>query len=75
MIAAFQRTALVLSYQFYRSRRTQCLEKPISWVVGPDEYASMVIQIAGVMPLSYSISFTEENVFQAGYDHTPRTSD
>lgn len=74
MVVAFQRAALVVSYQLHRLRRRQLKAQPISWVIGPDECASMVLQIAGAIPGSYSVSFTEEVAYQAGYDHPLRTS-
>jgi hypothetical protein len=74
MITQFQRTALVLSYQFHRARRAQLRSKPISWVVGPDECASMIIQIAAALPGSFSVSFTDETAYEQGYDLRLRTS-
>lgn len=74
MVAVFQRAALIVSYQVHRVRRGAVMKQPISWVVGPDECASMVLQIAGAIPGSYSVSFTEEAVYQARYDHRLRTT-
>jgi len=73
LVAAFQRAALVVSYHVYRTRRASLRRTPISWVVGPDECASMVLQIAAAIPGSYSVSFTEEVAYQAQYDHPLRT--
>lgn len=73
LVAAYQRAALVISYHVHRARRTSLRRTPISWVVGPDECASMVLQIAAAIPGSYSVSFTEEVAYQAQYDHPLRT--
>jgi hypothetical protein len=74
MVTVFQHAALVLSYHIHRTQRAKRRSKSISWVVGPDECASMVIQIAGAIPSSYSVSYTQEVVYQAGYDHPLRTT-
>lgn len=73
IVAAFQRAALVLSYQFHRFQRGSRGTRPISWVVGPDECASMVRQIAGALPGSYSVNFSEEFVYNFSYDYRFRT--
>lgn len=73
LVASFQRSALVVSYHAYRLRRASLRHTPISWVVGPDECASMVLQVSAAIPGSYSVSFTEEAVYQARYDHPLRT--
>ncbi|MEO7720530.1 MAG: hypothetical protein ABIS08_01285 [Pseudolysinimonas sp.] len=73
LVATFQRVALVVSYQVNRMRARRLRERPISWVVGPDECASMVLQIARAIPGSYSVSFTEEPVYADSYDHKFRT--
>jgi len=73
LVALWQRAALVMSYQANRLRRARLRRTPISWVVGPEECASMVLQIAGAIPGSYSVSFTEEVAYASGYDHRFRT--
>ena len=68
-VTRVQRLILVISYflhglEPWRSRRAR-----ISWVVGPDECASMVLQIAAAIPGSYSVSFVEEVAYSGrGYD-------
>ena len=74
IVVAFQRAALVVSYTLFRLQRDRLRRKPISWVVGPDECASMVLQIAGAIPASYSVSFTDEVAYEARYDHPLRTT-
>jgi hypothetical protein len=74
LVAAYQRLALVVSYHVHRARRASLSRSPISWVVGPDECASMVLQISAAIPGSYSVSFTEEVAYQAKYDHPLRTT-
>jgi len=71
--ALAQRAALVTSYHVNRARRSGLRERPISWVVGPDECASMVRQIAGAIPNSYSVNFTQESVYGWEYDYKFRT--
>lgn len=73
LVVAFQRAALVTSYQLNRIRRGRLRQHPISWVVGPEECASMVLQLAGAIPNSYSVSFTEEVAYASSYDHRFRT--
>ena len=73
LVVALQRAALVLSYHAHRIRSGRLKRQPISWVVGPEECASMVLQIAGAIPGSYSVSFVEEPVYRATYDHRLRT--
>lgn len=73
IVATVQRAALVLSYHVNRLRRKWLRRDQISWVVGPDECASMVLQIAGAIPQSYSVNFTEEFVYGREYDYRFRT--
>jgi hypothetical protein len=73
VLVRLQRVALVLSYHIHRLRRRKGLDASISWVVGPEETASMVLQIAAAIPDSYSVSFTEEIVYSDQYDHRFRT--
>jgi hypothetical protein len=68
----YQRAALVLSYRLNRLRRRRL--PAISWVVGHDEVASMLAQIARVVPGSFSVSFTEEVAYDIVYDHRLRFS-
>jgi hypothetical protein len=71
LVSAFQRFALVLSYHWYRLRGVRSL-RAVSWVVGPEECASMVLQIAGAIPGSFSVSFTTETAYEGHYDFQPR---
>jgi len=73
VLAVCQRAALVVSYQLNRLRKARLKRRPISWVVGPEECASMVLQIAAAIPGSYSVSFTEEVAYASSYDHRFRT--
>ncbi len=73
IVATFQRAALVASYNVNRLRRGRLRQNPVSWVVGPDECASMVLQIAGAIPWSYSVNFTQEFVYARQYDYRFRT--
>jgi hypothetical protein len=73
LVAAYQRAALVLSYNLNRARRSKLRQHPVSWVVGPDECASMVSQISGAIPGSYSVNFSEEFVYTSVYDYRFRT--
>ncbi len=73
LVAFLQRAALVLSYQVHRTQRARLRSTPISWVVGPDECASMVLQIARTIPASYSVNFTEQAVYASKYDYRFRT--
>ncbi len=72
LVALYQRAALIVSYHVNRLRRGSLRRRSISWVVGPDECASMVIQISGAIPGSYSVAFTQEAAYAAGYDHRLR---
>lgn len=74
MVVVFQRAALVASYQFHRLQRAHLKQKSISWVIGPDECASMVFQIAEALPGSYSVNFSEEFVYTSSYDYRFRTN-
>lgn len=73
VVVAFQRAALVVSYQFHRMKRKQLSRQPISWVVGPDEVASMVAQIARAVPNSYSVNFTVVTAYDHAYSYLPTT--
>lgn len=73
IVAAFQRIALVASYNVNRLRRKRLSNDPITWVVGPDECASMVQQISRAIEGSYSVNFSEEFVYKTAYDYRFRT--
>ncbi|MCA0217286.1 MAG: glycosyltransferase [Actinobacteria bacterium] len=74
IVAMLQRALLVASYNVNRLIRRRLSRDPISWVVGPDECASMVLQLSGAIPGSYSVNFTEEFVYATNYDYRFRTS-
>lgn len=69
IVAAVQRVLLMTSYQMNRLRRRSLARTPISWVVGPEDVASMVLQIARAIPGSYSVNFTDDAAYDGGYDH------
>lgn len=73
ILPAYQRAALVLSYHVHRAQRQRLMKQPISWVVGPDECASMVLQIARAIPDSYSVNLTQEFVYDSTYSFRFRT--
>lgn len=73
MVIAYQRVALVVAYWLYPLRPWRVRTRTISWVVGPDELASMVIQISRVVPDSYSVAYIQEAAYDHGYDHRFRT--
>jgi hypothetical protein len=67
LVVAYQRTAVRLSYAFHRAFRRRLPR--ITWVVGPEEVASMLGQIARAVPGSYSVSFVDETAYDISYDH------
>lgn len=73
MVAAVQRAVLVVSYHFHRLRRRGREQKPISWVVGPEDVASMVLQISRAIPRAYSVNFTDAAAYDGRYNHRWRT--
>lgn len=73
VMPTYQRAALVVSYTVNRWRRRSLQKSPISWVVGPDECASMVTQLARAIPGSYSVNFTEQTTYVTSYDFRFRT--
>lgn len=66
-IAVAQRVLLITSYHVHRLRRRRLPE--ISWVVGPEDVASMVLQIGGAIPGSYSVNFSGDAAYDGGYTH------
>ena len=70
LVIRYQRAALVVSYAIHRRRRL----RPITWIVGPEEIASMVGQIAGAIPGSYSVCFSENTSYDIAYDYRLRFS-
>lgn len=73
VMPAYQRSALVASYTINRLRRRSLQKSAISWVVGPDECASMVVQLANAIPGSHSVNFTEQTTYASRYDFRFRT--
>lgn len=70
LVRLYQRPALVLSYAVHRRRKLP----RITWVVGPEEIASMLGQIAGAIPGSYSVCFSANTSYDITYDHKFRFS-
>jgi hypothetical protein len=70
LVKHYQRAALVLSYAVHRRRRLPA----ITWVVGPEEIASMLHQIARAVPGSYSVCFSANASYDIVYDHRFRFS-
>ncbi|MEV1129866.1 hypothetical protein [Agromyces sp. NPDC049794] len=60
---AVQRVLLVVSHAVHRTTR-----RDITWVVGPDELASMVGNIADAVPGSYSVSLSPHRFYPRTYD-------
>ncbi len=73
IVAVFQRALLVASYNANLLIRRRLRSESISWVVGPDECASMVLQLSRAIPGSYSVNFTEEFVYATNYNYRFRT--
>lgn len=63
-----QRALLTVSYAVTGRRRSD--ERPISWVVGTVEIASMVASIAAAIPDSYSVCLERHRFFDDHYDFT-----
>lgn len=67
-----QKVLLVGSYQFHRLFGTG---RPIDWVVGPDELASMVYQIRQALSRGFSVCFTRDGPYDLEYDYRYRQAD
>lgn len=63
LVAALQRAAATTAYSKYSKSKAT---RQISWVIGPDEVASMVRSIADAIPGSFSVSLTK-HPFYADY--------
>lgn len=72
LILWWQRLLLWASYTWHGLTLRGSRKRTISWVVGVDEIASMVIQIASVIPDSYSVSFQRLHYYanHIGYDYS-----
>ncbi|MDF2573189.1 MAG: hypothetical protein K0S05_101 [Agromyces sp.] len=66
---AVQRVLLVVSRAVHRATR-----RDITWVVGPDELASMVGHIADAVPGSYSVSLSPHRFYRRTYDRLLSTA-
>ncbi len=75
IVQACQRTALRMSYWAHRLTTGRSRRDSISWVVGPDDVASMVVQIASAISNSYSVSFSQNPSYAYAYDHRCHTRD
>lgn len=64
-----QRVIAGLSYRVH-ARRPKTAE--ISWVVGPEEIASMLSSIAHALPNSYSVCLVPHAFYSGPYDYTPK---
>lgn len=66
---AAQRVILALGA---RSARVGRRRPPISWVIGPDEIASMVMRLSEAVPDSFSVSLTRHVFYDFDYDFSFR---
>jgi len=76
-ITAYQRTALIFADVWYRICTPRHRRGEISWVVGPDDIASMVQQISRAIPRSFSVSMFPHASYTENYDYfirAPRDS-
>ncbi len=62
--ALLERLVLLCAYQYFARIKRRGMERDISWVVGPLEIASMIRQLSGVIPRSYSVSFGTSAFYQ-----------
>lgn len=72
LILWWQRLLLWASYTWHGLALKRSRKGGITWVVGPHEIASMVTQIASVIPNSYSVTFEQHRSYasSATYDYT-----
>lgn len=69
LVFAGQKVLLIASYWYHRFFMPRAKKRSVDWVVGPDELASMVYQIARSLPGSFSVSFTQDNAYEFEYDY------
>ncbi|KTR86489.1 glycosyltransferase family protein [Leucobacter chromiiresistens] len=69
VVAPLQRA--VAAWSFRRARR-RAPEEPISWVIGPEETATMVRSMARGVPGSYTAVLKPHPFYSGGYDYEPR---
>lgn len=60
LVLLVQRTLLWLSYHWYRLTLRESRKRPVTWVVGTYEIASMISQIARAIPGSFSVALDED---------------
>lgn len=73
LVLGFQRMLLWLSYTVHRVI-ARGAAGTISWVVGPDEVASMVSHMSVALPGSHSVSLTRNKYYDFAYDTTLEVS-
>jgi hypothetical protein len=72
LIVGYQRGALVVAHAWYRLTTNRSRRASISWVVGADDVASMVLQISGAIPHSFSVSFFPHASYANAYGYSLR---
>ena len=69
MVFLLQKLLLTLGYRFYRRRAKRGMPgRQISWVVGTNEIASMLHQVASAIPGSYSVCLSANPYYDYAYD-------
>lgn len=63
-----QKMLLVVGYRYYSRPSRLARARTISWVVGPNEIASMVFQLAAAIPDSYSVNLSARTYYGFTYD-------
>jgi hypothetical protein len=70
--SGLERGILAVAFVYFRRTRKRAGTPKISWVVGAHDVASMITQIASVIPGSYSVALTRPRIYDADrYDWTP----
>lgn len=73
ILFAVQKVLLVFGYWCFRvSARRHVAAPSISWVVGPNEIASMVYNVSKAIPGSHSVSLSANSYYNYEYDSTVR---
>lgn len=67
LVSGVQRVVAKVSFRVHARRNPG--SRPISWVVGPDEIASMVTSIAAAIPRSYSTCLVKHPFYLGPYDY------
>lgn len=71
LTSRLQRLAAISSYAWHVRRNR---DTDLSWVVGPDEFATMLVSVGAALPRSYTVCLSKHPFYTVNYDYEGATN-